>query len=445
MGRGVGAPRNAGDDVSMTADEIKRIVAYQVETLGPRACGSRGSHEAFAFLKKEVRAYGYDTDEQTFAMRAARIHRLDLRIGEAPFYALPYFGCPPFYPYTQDISLEAPLVVSSPSSVQGKRARDERALLLADIEDTALERQILAHRRAGYGGVIFISPRETDDDLVGLFSSPQGSHLAELASWTRFAVVCVSRETGERLRRGAARGVHVRLDVGVSSETVTARNLRVRRRGAVGESRANVRVRVVCHYDSAFEAPGLDGASDNASGVAVLLSVLHDLSRRAACPHDVEFVFYDAEEYLLFGALSLLVDLEGERAKRRTWSKLHDALASRAWGEGERSDIPEHFIEIDTVGCGRTLRYGTDTPHAVGKFLRARDLGGAFAKVSLSQTKGNVAYAAARIGVRCAATEHFLTLGAGRRAHTRRDDMGHINAEDMAAVANFLSALVSSL
>ncbi|TCS60562.1 M28 family peptidase [Varunaivibrio sulfuroxidans] len=425
----------------MSVNDIERILRYQVESVGCREAGSCGARRLFAFLREEVRACGYVTDEAAFPLRAMHIDALEHRIGSEVFCALPYFGCPPFYPYRQKIKLEAPLAAGS----TGGEPPHGR-VLLADIEGGALVEQILAHKTAGYRGVIFISDRDTDAELLGLFSPITSADLEEIAALDDFPVTCVSRRTGEMLRARARRGLCVRQDIDVSVRPTTARNLFVRHAHGVGSAEAGKRprVRVICHYDSAFEAPDLPGASDNASGVAVLTAVLKDLHRQGACLPDVEFVYYDAEEYLLFGALSLLVDLNGECA-RRSWNGLSKVFAARDGAQLTVTEQPDHMIEIDTVGCGRTLRYGTDKPHEVADFLRTHDLGGMFDKIQLSREKGNVEHAAAQAGIVGGATYHFLTLGAGRRAHTRRDDLVHINRDDMDAFASFLKALIISI
>lgn len=57
---------------------------------------------------------------------------------------------------------------------------------------------------------------------------------------------------------------------------------------------------VNCHFDS---APGSPGASDDAIGCAIMLEILHVLSRRKeALPHPIIFLFNGAEENILQGS-----------------------------------------------------------------------------------------------------------------------------------------------
>lgn len=419
---------------SMIADYIERVIKYQVETLRDRGAGAHGAQTVFEFLRTEAASYGYAVEETTFPLQAMRIGTLEHSIGQQPFYALPYFGCPPFLPFCQSADMEAPLATGR----NGCNAPHGH-VILANIEDGEVGEQILALKEAGYRGVIFVSRQETDRELLGLFAPIASPRSEDISQIRDFTVTCVSRETGEMLYERSRQGICLKQSIKVSAYPATARNLFVRPARA-----KRPRVRVITHYDRAFEAPDLPCASDNASGVAVLAAVMKACADGKGCPPDIEFVFYDAEEYLLYGGLSLMVDLEAE-LKKRSWRDFYDVVAFKRGDTLRTKKQPDHVIEIDTVGYGRVLHYGTTELDEVFAHLRSHNLGGEFNEIKLSRQNGNLTYIGDQAGIPAVSVHHFLTLGAEGRAHTLKDDWSSLDLGDVAAFAAFLQRLVLSL
>ena len=111
------------------------------------------------------------------------------------------------------------------------------------------------------------------------------------------------------LRRLSALGVQpeVQQAVAVSSRgrppyrAATVNNIVARLRGA-GDGKA---VGLIAHYDSVPTSPG---ASDNGSGVVVLLETLQALKAGPPLTNDVIFLFTDAEEVGLLGAEAFVAE-----------------------------------------------------------------------------------------------------------------------------------------
>ncbi len=362
-------------------------------------------------------------------MQVVRLDRCRLEVGGRSLHALPYYGSPPFFPYAQRHRVAAPLGrIEDGGAARGK-------LCFGTCRNEELPRWILRGQEAGCAGLLIVTGQPTDHDLLAPLSPPFAERIEALRD-TSLPVLGVSQATGEILARSAEHGREARVDIDVGVETTSAKNLFVR----FGDG-APAAVRVAVHYDSAFEHPAIPGASDNASGVAAVLAVLRRLAQRSSGSLDLEFVFYDAEEYGLYGCLSLFVDL-GRDPTAEAFARLGTALGRRPAAGLPPRPQPGTVIEVDTVGRGRQLFYGTSDPQRVGRMLRQADLGRQFEKVILSRSKGNLELLSATLGRTAATDFHFLTLGDRRIVHTASDDLENLVVEDVCAFAEFLEGLI---
>jgi aminopeptidase YwaD len=106
-------------------------------------------------------------------------------------------------------------------------------------------------------------------------------------------VMTISYEDGLRLRRHVGDEVRLRIEQDVRRATAT--NIVA----TLGERRIDDSLVYVCaHYDSVHSS---EGATDNAAGVACVLSLVEEL-RSAPPPREVRFVFFSAEELGLLGS-----------------------------------------------------------------------------------------------------------------------------------------------
>jgi aminopeptidase YwaD len=85
----------------------------------------------------------------------------------------------------------------------------------------------------------------------------------------------------------------VRVRINSTKQIGSTRNIIARKRG----TRTTDRIILCAHYDTAFGTPG---AFDNASGVAVLLSLAEEFGRRQL-EVGLEFVAFSSEEYIGYG------------------------------------------------------------------------------------------------------------------------------------------------
>ncbi|WP_270182273.1 DUF4910 domain-containing protein [Alkalihalobacillus sp. CinArs1] len=83
---------------------------------------------------------------------------------------------------------------------------------------------------------------------------------------------------------------------------------------------------LTAHYDTVFNT---DGAFDNASGVAVVLSLAEELSKRSDWHTSFEFIFFSSEEFLGLG----------------------DEIYLKAY----RNDLPQALVAMNFDGIGQSL------------------------------------------------------------------------------------------
>ena len=224
----------------------------------------------------------------------------------------------------------------------------------------------------------------------------------------------------------------------VETEHARAQNLRAR----TGRL-TTAPIWVVCHHDSAYESPDIPAANDNASGVAALGEALWLLANQERIREDVEVIFYDAEEYGLYGCLSLLVDLPGLIASS-PFDSLYETLHAYPIESRWRRPLPEMLIEVDTVGMGRELHYGASHPDRVARFLEKHTLGAEFDKIYLTRNQGSVEWMARVLSIGQETDFHSLTLDNAELVHTPFDDLSGISVDDVCRVSRFLRDLLNT-
>ncbi|NQW17431.1 MAG: Zn-dependent exopeptidase M28 [Chloroflexi bacterium] len=121
-----------------------------------------------------------------------------------------------------------------------------------------------------------------------------------------FLAVSVSGLDGDKLRQRIDGGqATVRLDV--TPEVLPSRNIVATNRGVSGDI-----VILGAHFDT---VPGSPGAVDNASGVAIVLTIAEEIAG-LNLPYELRFVFFGSEELGLFGSQHYLNSLTPEEASR---------------------------------------------------------------------------------------------------------------------------------
>ena len=268
--------------------------------LGPRDLESGGERCAALYLADTLRGLGYDTTVQEFPItRYDRASRVGLLAPESrDLRALPLEGSP-----EGDVSgLLVDVGLGTASDVAASPPEGKVAL----IQRGQISFQEKVDNAAAAGAVAAVIHNNEDGIFRGVL--PQGAQAPVLG---------VSQREGEALRELLQSGP-VDLRILVRRVTITSRNVIAEKPGAPGPI-----VVVGAHYDS---VPDTQGASDNASGTAIVLALAEELVD-AALPYTLRFIGFGGEEVGLFGSRHYLSTLPPDEQERIAAVLNFDAVA----------------------------------------------------------------------------------------------------------------------
>ena len=127
-----------------------------------------------------------------------------------------------------------------------------------------------------------------------IYNNAPGNFNGRLLNPSTIPAVSVSREDGRRLMEALSEG-HVKANVSVSEQPRPSRNLIAEKRGEAADGGTVI---VGAHYDT---TPGTQGANDNGSGVAVLMTMAEEMAD-VSYPFAVRFILFGSEEIGLIGS-----------------------------------------------------------------------------------------------------------------------------------------------
>lgn len=148
---------------------------------------------------------------------------------------------------------------------------------------------------------------------------------------------------------------------GVSNSVANSKNVIAK----PGYDNGKQTVIIGAHYDNASDlfngglVSGGEGAMDNGSGVAVVLSVAEKLSKqRAVLPFNVEFVFFGAEEMGMIGSNYYVSKLSQQQRDNILLMINADVVASGdnlyVWGEDKKTPQANYFVEMSGGKINKT-------------------------------------------------------------------------------------------
>ena len=141
---------------------------------------------------------------------------------------------------------------------------------------------------------------------VVIYNNLPGNFRGVLRNQGSVPVVAISQRDGQMIKELLLAGP-VRGSVSVGAEVHTSRNVVAEKLGQGDD------VLVLGgHYDT---VPDVPGANDNASGVAVLLTIAEELSQ-VSLPFTVRFIAFGSEELGLKGSLHYVASLDGAQRSR---------------------------------------------------------------------------------------------------------------------------------
>ena len=313
-------------DVSRFADETWAFLQELTEEMSPRESATDQEEAAAEYLRQELESLGYEVRLQPFTFeRMAPERALRLPDGET------LIGVP--------LRMSGLGTVSGPLMHVGL-AKEE------DIPDEGLAGRIALIQR---GEIMFEEKVSRVADAGAgaavIYNNTPRLFVGRLENQSRIPAISLSQEHGERLLDMMSGGT---LDVTVSLETKTypSRNVIAELPGDSGADRVLV---VGAHYDT---TPNTQGANDNGSGVASLMSVARELAEGPPLPFALRFVLFGAEEVGLFGSNHHVGSLDQDEI---------DSIVA--------------MINIDVPGSGHSLEVIGDTLLAAEAVRYAREHG----------------------------------------------------------------------
>ena len=273
-----------------------------VRELGPRESATEQELKAAEFLAREFDALGYATEIQPFDVERLSPDSSSLTIANGN---------------QQPIDV-VPLRRSAWGSGAGLlvdvgQARD------GDLPEESLDGKVALVER---GGITFQEKAgrvaDAGASAAVIYNNLPGNFRGHLGGSSAIPVAAISKADGARLLELLNKGP-VDADLLVDRVVLPSRNVIAEMQGRDGDG-----VVLGGHYDT---VPGTDGANDNSSGIAVLLTLAEQLAE-LDFPFRVRFIAFGSEELGLLGSRAYVDSLTDE-AKGEIATMLNfDALAS---------------------------------------------------------------------------------------------------------------------
>ena len=258
------------------------------EQFSPRASATDQERVAAQFLAGEFEALGYQAEIRPFTIEVLSTETSALALN-AP----------------EEREIEGfPMRLSGRGQARGFLV-DAGKGLEGDLPDAGLEGNIAIIER----GVVTFEEKvkrvaEAGAIAAVVYSNQPGPFGGRLMTQADIPVISISIESGESVLSLMANG-DVEATVSVVVETRDSRNVVAELPGAAGEDGVVV---LGAHYGT---VPNTNGANDNGSGVATLLTLAREV-RDVSYPFTLRFVTFGSEEVGLFGSRSYVDSLSAD-------------------------------------------------------------------------------------------------------------------------------------
>ena len=242
--------------------------------------------------------------------------------------------------------------------------------------------------------------RVADAGAVGaiIFNNVEGQFRGTLYAPSRIPAVAVSQSDGHRLLALLEQG-ETEATVWVGTVPSPSRNVIADKRGTAGDGRTVI---IGAHYDTVANT---EGASDNGSGIATVLTLAEYMAGRDFL-YDVRIILFGSEEIGLLGSQHYVANMSEEEIENTVAMLNFDAL-----GSGTR---------LDTAGDPAL----TDRTHAIG-FNLGMELG-RFSEERWAGQGGASDHGPFRLAGILA---QYITGGDKSRINSPADEIRHINPD----------------
>lgn len=300
---------------------------YLSVDIGPRVRGSKGDKKAADYICSYLESLGLEVQEQMFDVEYASLIDHKVEILEPPLGEIP--SAPVLLtPDTPKDGLAAELVFveGSQEPQLGPRVADKIVLWHCSGVLKGDRQRLLGYR-----------PRAVLSIFPGLGLRPKHSQMArrELGRYDPVTSFWITWEDGLRLVRAGAR--KARLHLRTERHQGTSRNIIAELKGSTHPEQIIV---IGGHYDT---VPGVPGATDNASGVALVMELARLYAQRGS-KRTLRFVAWGAEEGGLLGSSYYVKRLRKQDQEVR---KSESFIPER-----DSTELDRHLfcVNLDTLG-----------------------------------------------------------------------------------------------
>ncbi len=298
------APAVATTVPSAYADEVYATLEELTEQYSPRESATDQELEAALHLRSRLDDLGYETTLQDFTV--------SLLNAEVEFHTTngDTSGSPRAFPISMSIH----------GSATGILAHAGRALE-TDIPAGGLENRVALIER---GRITFEEKvdRVADAGAVAaiVFNNQEGLFRGTFTSESKIPAVAVSQSDGRRLLALVEQGeTGATVHVGVTESP--SRNVIADKPGTADEGRTVI---IGAHYDTVADT---EGASDNGSGIATVLTLAEHIAN-SDFPFDVRIILFGSEEIGLFGSQHYVANMSVEEIETTVAMLNFDAFGS---------------------------------------------------------------------------------------------------------------------
>ena len=281
---------------------IENIYASLNElTKNPRVAGTSSEMRAAAFLTVQLKAEGYEVAVQPFDFERYVIPESHGLIVEG--FAGPLSPAP--FQYSVDGNVDGQLVDAGYGLKKDYKKIDVKGkIALVAVDKTAFSELVLLASEVGAKAILLYFPDELEIDKWTLGKE----HFKEF-----IPALALTYDDGTKLVELVKNGSPVNAAVkikGARIDKVSSQNL-IATKHPTSEVKDDI-ILIGAHYDSVDEAPG---ASDNASGTAVVLELAR-MFKAVPTSKEIRFLFFGAEEEGLHGSEKYVSALTKDEIKR---------------------------------------------------------------------------------------------------------------------------------
>ena len=193
-----------------------------------------------------------------------------------------------------------------------------------------------------------------------IFNTGLGNFGGNLGRQATIPVVSISGRDGQAIKDSLAEG-EPQATVTVEDQTQHSRNVVAELDAGPASPSTDGQAPVViigAHFDT---TPGTQGANDNGSGIATILTIAEEAAKRDY-PFALRFVAFGAEEVGLFGSTHYAGALSGAERANVVAMLNFDSLATgdltQVLGTEELRDVAVRFAEANDIAAGELLSLG---------------------------------------------------------------------------------------